>query len=114
MTADDQRPPAEDASRRRLLVAQNITPVFRLEQARRHFIADVSHELRTPITVFRGYLEALRDAARGGALRPEPLREPVTFGVTARQPCQDPLRHAPSGSGAATPITGQRPSMLKG
>ncbi len=49
--------------RRRLLVAQNITPVYRLEQARRHFIADVSHELRTPITVFRGYLEAIRDAA---------------------------------------------------
>ena len=49
--------------RRRLLVAQNITPIYRLEQARRHFIADVSHELRTPITVFRGYLEAFRDAA---------------------------------------------------
>jgi len=51
------------AGRRRLLVAQNITPIYRLEQARRHFIADVSHELRTPITVFRGYLEAFRDAA---------------------------------------------------
>ena len=48
----------------RLLLARNITPVYRLEQARRDFLASVSHELRTPITVFRGYLEALQDAAR--------------------------------------------------
>ncbi|MDJ0943272.1 MAG: phosphate regulon sensor histidine kinase PhoR [Kiloniellales bacterium] len=47
----------------RLLVARDITPVFRLEQARRDFLASVSHELRTPITVFRGYLEALQELA---------------------------------------------------
>ena len=49
--------------RQRLLVARDITPVFRLEQARRDFLASVSHELRTPITVFRGYLEALQEVA---------------------------------------------------
>jgi len=49
--------------RERLLVARDITASFRLEQARRDFLASVSHELRTPITVFRGYLEALQDAA---------------------------------------------------
>ena len=49
--------------RERLLVARDITSVFRLEQARRDFLASVSHELRTPITVFRGYLEALEEAA---------------------------------------------------
>ncbi len=47
--------------RERLLVARDITPVFRLEQARRDFLASVSHELRTPITVFRGYLETLQE-----------------------------------------------------
>ena len=49
--------------RERLLVARDITSTFRLEQARRDFLASVSHELRTPITVFRGYLEALAEAA---------------------------------------------------
>ncbi len=49
--------------RERLLVARDITSVFRLEQARRDFLASVSHELRTPITVFRGYLEALQEVA---------------------------------------------------
>lgn len=48
--------------RDRLLLARDITQVFRLEQARRDFLASVSHELRTPITVFRGYLESLREA----------------------------------------------------
>lgn len=48
--------------RERLLLARNITGIYRLEQARRDFLASVSHELRTPITVFRGYLEALQDA----------------------------------------------------
>lgn len=50
--------------RDRLLVVRDITSVFRLEQARRDFLASVSHELRTPITVFRGYLEALQEVAR--------------------------------------------------
>ncbi len=49
--------------RERLLVARDVTSVFHLEQARRDFLASVSHELRTPITVFRGYLEALGEAA---------------------------------------------------
>ncbi len=47
----------------RLLVARDITSIFRLQQVRRDFLASVSHELRTPITVFRGYLEALAEAA---------------------------------------------------
>lgn len=49
----------------RLLVARDVTASFRLEQARKDFLASVSHELRTPITVFRGYLEALQDVAAG-------------------------------------------------
>ena len=49
--------------RERLLVARDITSIYRLEQARRDFLANASHELRTPITVFRGYLEALQELA---------------------------------------------------
>lgn len=50
--------------RYRLLAVRDITSTFRLEQARRDFLASVSHEIRTPITVFRGYLDALQEAAR--------------------------------------------------
>jgi len=42
-----------------LLVARDITQMNRLEQVRRHFVANVSHELRTPLTVLSGYLETL-------------------------------------------------------
>lgn len=59
--------------RERLLVARDITPVFRLEQARRDFLASVSHELRTPITVFRGYLETLQEMAEGNPQWRTPL-----------------------------------------
>ena len=61
--------------RERILIARDMTAVFRLEQARRDFLASVSHELRTPITVFRGYLETLQDVA---AEDPQ-LRVPVNF-----------------------------------
>jgi two-component system phosphate regulon sensor histidine kinase PhoR len=43
----------------RLLVVRDITPLARLEQVRRDFVANVSHELRTPLTVLHGYLEML-------------------------------------------------------
>jgi two-component system sensor histidine kinase BaeS len=36
----------------------------RLEDARRHWIAQISHELRTPLSVLRGELEAIEDGAR--------------------------------------------------
>jgi two-component system phosphate regulon sensor histidine kinase PhoR len=42
-----------------LLVVRDITPLARLEQVRRDFVANVSHELRTPLTVLHGYLEML-------------------------------------------------------
>lgn len=42
-----------------LLVARDITQVNRLEQVRRHFVANISHELRTPLTVLSGYMETL-------------------------------------------------------
>ncbi len=42
-----------------LLVVRDMTPLARLEQVRRDFVANVSHELRTPLTVLHGYLEML-------------------------------------------------------
>ena len=45
----------------RILVARDITQLHRANQIRSDFVANVSHELRTPITVFKGYLETLRE-----------------------------------------------------
>ena len=45
----------------RLLVARDITSIFRNNQIRKDFIANASHELRTPLTVISGYLEGLEE-----------------------------------------------------
>ncbi|HET8898662.1 MAG TPA: phosphate regulon sensor histidine kinase PhoR [Rhodanobacteraceae bacterium] len=42
-----------------LLLVRDISPLNRLEQMRRDFVANVSHELRTPLTVIHGYLELI-------------------------------------------------------
>ena len=47
------------SSEHMLLVVRDVTPLARLEQVRRDFVANVSHELRTPLTVLHGYLEML-------------------------------------------------------
>lgn len=43
----------------RLLIAQDVTQLKKMEQMRKNFVANVSHELRTPLTVLKGYLETL-------------------------------------------------------
>ncbi|MDB6172209.1 MAG: hypothetical protein JWL59_1520 [Chthoniobacteraceae bacterium] len=42
-------------------IFRDITRLKQLEDMRREFVANVSHELRTPLSIFRGYLENLRD-----------------------------------------------------
>lgn len=44
-----------------VLALYDLTPVRRMEQVRRDFVANVSHELRTPLTIVGGYAETLVD-----------------------------------------------------
>jgi two-component system phosphate regulon sensor histidine kinase PhoR len=46
-----------------LIVLNDVTRLWRLENIRRDFVANVSHEIRTPITTIKGFVETLRDGA---------------------------------------------------
>jgi len=46
-------------SLQKLVIGRDVTRLARLEQMRRHFVANVSHELRTPLTVLGGFVETL-------------------------------------------------------
>jgi two-component system phosphate regulon sensor histidine kinase PhoR len=46
----------------RLVFAQDITRISRLEQMRKDFVSNVSHDLRTPLTVLKGYIETFQDS----------------------------------------------------
>ncbi|MFC1760486.1 ATP-binding protein [Planctomycetota bacterium] len=42
-----------------VIVLNDMTRIYRLENIRRDFVANVSHELKTPITSIKGFVEAL-------------------------------------------------------
>jgi two-component system phosphate regulon sensor histidine kinase PhoR len=46
-----------------LIVCNDVTRLWRLENIRRDFVANVSHEIRTPITAIKGFVETLRDGS---------------------------------------------------
>ena len=43
--------------------ARDVSPLIRLGEMRRDFVANVSHELKTPLAAIRGYAETLHDGA---------------------------------------------------
>jgi len=46
-----------------LIVCNDVTRIWRLENIRRDFVANVSHEIRTPITAIKGFVETLSDGS---------------------------------------------------
>ena len=56
----------------KLVIGRDVTRIARLEQMRRHFVANVSHELRTPLTVLGGFVETLNGMDQ---IRMEDLRK---------------------------------------
>ncbi len=44
-----------------VVLVVDLTPLRRLEDVRRDFVANVSHELKTPLTAIRGFAETLQD-----------------------------------------------------
>jgi signal transduction histidine kinase len=66
-----------------LFTLRDVTEERRLSQVKSDFVSNASHELRTPLTNIRGYLEAIRDALREGAV-PDPSFLSVALGNTLR------------------------------
>jgi two-component system phosphate regulon sensor histidine kinase PhoR len=66
-----------------LLTLRDVTEERRLSQVKSDFISNASHELRTPLTNIRGYLEAIQDAVREGAV-PESSFVDVALGNALR------------------------------
>ncbi len=66
-----------------LFTLRDVTEERRLSQIKSDFVSNASHELRTPLTNIRGYLEAIQDAMREGAV-PDPSFLSVALGNTLR------------------------------
>ena len=67
-----------------LVVAEDLTPIFRAEQARADFLANASHELRTPLTSLAGFLETMRGGAAKDDVEAWPRFLDIMHGETER------------------------------
>jgi len=85
-----------------VLTLRDVTEERRLSQIKSDFVSNASHELRTPLTNIRGYLEAIQDAHRDGAV-PDPSFLPVVLANTLRMErlIDDLLELSRAESGAA-------------
>jgi len=85
-----------------LVTLRDVTEERRLSQVKSDFVSNASHELRTPLTNIRGYLEAIRDALREGAV-PAPSFLSVVLANTLRMErlIDDLLELSRAESGAA-------------
>ena len=62
LTFDVYAAPLSSASwRGAIAILHDVTPIERLERAKRDFVANVSHEFRTPLATITGYAETLLD-----------------------------------------------------
>jgi two-component system phosphate regulon sensor histidine kinase PhoR len=66
-----------------LATFHDVSPLRKIERARREFVANVSHELRTPLAVISGYVEML--IATPTMHKPERLRAYATMQRNARR-----------------------------
>ncbi len=63
-----------------VIVMNDITRLYKLENLRQDFVANVSHELKTPVTAIKGFIETLID----GALD-DPIKSQEFLDIISRQ-----------------------------
>jgi two-component system, OmpR family, phosphate regulon sensor histidine kinase PhoR len=74
-----------------VLAMYDLTPIRRMEQVRRDFVANVSHELRTPLTIVGGYAETLVDDAEMPVSNRQPFLETILSNTRRMQRIVDDL-----------------------
>jgi two-component system, OmpR family, phosphate regulon sensor histidine kinase PhoR len=74
-----------------VLAMYDLTPIRRMEQVRRDFVANVSHELRTPLTIVGGYAETLVDDAEMPASNRQPFLQIILSNTRRMQRIVDDL-----------------------
>ena len=79
------------ADNRRLLLAQDVTDLYKAEAMRRDFVANVSHEMRTPLTVMMGFLETVQTIDLTAAQKAEYLELMMVQGRRMKSLVEDLL-----------------------
>ena len=79
------------ADNRRLLLAQDVTDLYKAEAMRRDFVANVSHEMRTPLTVMMGFLETVQTIDLTSSQKAEYLELMMTQGRRMKSLVEDLL-----------------------